>query len=232
MHYGWSSHYLQTLERGNYTFQITKEESSYLAVMPMIGEVFGAIPAGIIVDLIGRKKSLIYSCMPFIASWLLIGCASSVMPMTIGRFIAGFSDGMLLTIVPMYLGEIASPKTRGLLSSLCPVSIVVGVLIEYNLGAKLALDVSAFVSILLPATFLTTFCWMPESPYYFFMNGKEEEARRSLEVLRGYENVEDDFGRISSAVKDQNDNRGKLFDLVTIKSNRKGLLICAGEYRH
>lgn len=229
MHYGWSSHYLPILEKGNYTFQITKEESSYLAVLPMIGEIFGAIPAGIIVDLIGRKKSLIFSCMPFIASWLLIGFASSVVPMALGRFIAGISDGMLLTIVPMYLGEIAAPKSRGLLSSLCPVSIVVGVLIEYILGARLPLDVAAFLSISLPTFFLLTFCWMPESPYYFFMSGKQEKARKCLEALRGYENVNEDFERISSAVKDQSDDKGKLFDLFTVKSNRKGLLICAGE---
>lgn len=228
MHYGWPSHYLPVLESGNYTFQITSEESSYLAVTPLVGAIFGAFLAGFIVDIVGRKRLVVCSALPFVSSWLFVGFASSSDLMFVGRFIAGFFDGISFTAVPMYLGEIAEPKTRGLLASVCPVSIVFGILLINILGAYLPLDTVAFVSVIFPVLLLS-FSFMPESPYFYLIRGKLNEARQSLQALRGYENVTEELNRISTAVQEQNENKGKFLDLFTVKSNRKGLLITLGE---
>lgn len=228
MHYGWPSPFLPILEKGNYTFQITSNESSFLAVSPLIGAIFGALGTGMIVDFAGRKRLVVYSSLPFIASWLFIGLASSPTFMFIGRFMAGVSDGLSFIAVPMYLGEIAEPKTRGLLASVCPVSIVFGILLINILGSFLPLDTVAFISIIFPVLLLLIFSWMPESPYFYLMRGKVKEARQSLQKLRGCDDVTEELNRISTAIKEQNENKGKFIDLFREKSNRRGLLITLG----
>lgn len=228
MHYGWPSPYLPVLQKGNYTFQITSEESSYLTVIPLIGAICGASGTGLIIDVVGRKKLLVYSSIPFIVSWLLVGVATSSTLMFVGRFIAGVFDGLSFTAVPMYLGEIAEPKTRGLLASVCPVSIVFGILLINILGTYLPLDTVAFISTSFPLLLLLTFSWMPESPYFYLMRGKLKEATHSLQALRGYEDVTEEFNRISTAVKEASESKGKFLGLFTVRSNRKGFLITLG----
>lgn len=48
--------------------------------------------------------------------------------------LGGLGGGLSFATVPMYLGEIAEPQIRGLLSSLCPVFVVMGILLINVLG--------------------------------------------------------------------------------------------------
>lgn len=130
----------------------------------------------------------------------------------------------------MYLGEIAEPKIRGLLASVCPVCIVFGILLINLLGAYLPLDTVAFLATTLPILLLITFPWMPESPYFYLMKGREEEARKSLQIFRGVDDVTVELNRMSKAVKEQHENKGSFFDLFRVKSNRKGMIITLGLY--
>ncbi|CAG9819295.1 unnamed protein product [Phaedon cochleariae] len=228
MHYGWPSPYIPVLRSGNYTFQITSEEGSWLTVIPLIGAITGAFVTALIVDRLGRKKLIIFSSIPFLASWLMVGFAKSSSWMFVGRFLAGAADGLSFTAVPMYLGEIAEPRIRGLLASACPVLIVFGILLINILGSCLPLDTVAFIGTAIPIFLLLTFSWMPESPYFYLMRGNEKEARKSLQKFRGRSNVEAELRRMSKAVIEQNETRGSFLDLLRIRSNRKGLIITLG----
>ncbi|KAJ8960111.1 hypothetical protein NQ317_005749 [Molorchus minor] len=192
MHYGWPSPFGPILTNGTYTFSISSEENSWLTVIPLIGAIIGAFVTGQIVDIFGGKKLIIFSSLPFVVSWLMVGFAKSSVLMFIGRFLAGAADGLSFTAVPMYLGEIAEPSIRGLLACVCPVCIVLGLLLINICGAYLPLDTTAFVSTALPVLLLITFPWMPESPYFHLIKGDVEAARRSLRTFRGTEDV--DFG--------------------------------------
>lgn len=231
MHYGWPSPYLPVLESGNYTFQVSSEESSYLAIMPLVGEIFGAVIILLLIDIAGRKKLIVLSSIPTIFAWLFIGFSTKIPLMFFGRFLAGFCDGITYTAVPMYLGEIASPKTRGFLASLCSASLVLGILFIYILGAYVQLDTTAFISTSLPVILLLTSSYIPESPYFHMMKGNESKAKQCLETLRGVSDVSDELARISIAVKEQNEQKGKFRDLFSSNSTRKGLLICICKYK-
>ncbi|CAG9770634.1 unnamed protein product [Ceutorhynchus assimilis] len=228
MHYGWTSPSLPILLSGNYTFTISSEEGSWLVVAPLLGAILGAFITGMIVDIFGRKKLVILSSVPFLFSWLFIAWAKSSVLMFVGRFMAGMTDGLSFTAVPMYLGEIAEPKIRGLIASVCPVCIILGILLINIFGSFLSITTTAYVGTIAPILLLVTFIWMPESPYFYLMRGKVEDARRSLQVFRGTEDVQVELERISEAVRKQNDNRGKCMDLLTVKSNRQAIIIAFG----
>lgn len=229
MHYSWSSPYIPVLENGNYTFRITSEESSVLVVLPLIGEMIGALLIAFIVDVFGRKKMLISSALLSMIVWFLYGIASSPSLMYIERLMSGIFLALAYLVVPMYLGEIASPRARGFLVTINGISGALGELIMYVLGAFVTLNKSAFISMSIPAILLLIFPWMPESPYSYLMHGKEEKARLCLQALRGQEGVTVEFLRISNAVKEQNRIKRKCFDLFIGKSNRKALAIGLGK---
>lgn len=64
---------------------------------------------------------------------------------------------------------------------------------------------------------------VPESPYYLLMNDREDEARRSLMLLRSSNDVEDELKSLKVAVDRQTQEKSKFSKVFTSKSNRKAL---------
>lgn len=231
MHGGWTSPYLPILRHGNYTFNISAEESSNVATICPIGGIFGASAFFLMVDRVGRKNIIMYSSLVIAISWMFIGFATSVTPIMIGRFVGGACAAVLTCVLPMYMGEIAEPKTRGFLTSLCSVSIVISSLLINIFGALFSLDTAAFIIAAIPLLVLLIFPSMPESPYSYLMLGKVREAKRSLQILQGLQDVAEELDRIGSAVLEQNRTGGRVSELFTVRSNRKAFIIALGKYK-
>ncbi|EFA00434.1 facilitated trehalose transporter Tret1 [Tribolium castaneum] len=226
MHYGWPSPSLPILERlENSTLTMNHSEGSWMAVMPLLGALIGSLLAATVVDILGRKRAILLTCFPFFAAWIMIAFSQSLTVLYIARFIAGIADGWAFTAVPMYIGEIADPKIRGLLGSGVSSSWIFGILLINAIGSYLSITITALVSSIVPVLTLLTFVWMPESPYYLVMRGHKEEAKCNLQRLRGLEDVDSELTRVSLAVKAQTQNSGKFLDLFVTKSNRKAVYI-------
>ncbi|XP_023310089.1 facilitated trehalose transporter Tret1-like [Anoplophora glabripennis] len=225
MYYGWPSPSLPKLREGDSGLTITDGEGSWMAVMPLLGGILGALIVGVTVDILGRKKTIILTTFPFFAGWIMVAFCKSAVLLYMARFLAGVADGWAFTAVPMYIGEIADPRIRGLLGSGVSVTWIFGILLINVIGSYLSVTVTALVSSLLPVLTLVTFIWMPESPYYLLMRGKTNEAKKSLQILRGLGDVDSELNRLTVAVKEQTSNSGKFLDLFTVKSNRKAVFI-------
>ncbi|XP_031356961.1 facilitated trehalose transporter Tret1-like [Photinus pyralis] len=228
MHYGWTSPSLPQLQHPNSTLPVTDDEGSWMAVAPLGGATLGAIFSWFILDVIGRKRGVLLTAAPFFASWLMVAYAKSVWVLLVARFIAGIGDGLAFCSVPMYLGEIADAKIRGLLGSSCSIMWIFGMLLINIIGAYTSIKVAALISSVFPVVLAATFVWMPESPYYLIMKGRVNEAKESLRIFKRSRIVEDELGRLFNAVQLQNTNTGKFLDLFTVGSNRRALLIVMG----
>ncbi|KAF2884949.1 hypothetical protein ILUMI_21226 [Ignelater luminosus] len=223
MHYGWPSPSLPQLLNNSSTILITSEEGSWIAVMPLIGSICGSLISVLILDVIGRKRAILLSCIPHLVAWIMIAYAKSVAVIISARFIAGISDGLVLCALPMYLGEIANARVRGALGSSVSVMRIFGTFLINIIGSYLSISTTAIVSSILPLLCLFTFAWMPESPYYLIMKENVQQAGRNLKMLRCTDNVEADLERMAKAVKEQNENTKRYLDLFTVKANRKAL---------
>ncbi|KAK5640548.1 hypothetical protein RI129_011359 [Pyrocoelia pectoralis] len=228
MHYGWSSPSLPILQDPSSTLPVTNDEGSWLAVMPLIGASIGSLIGSVILDRIGRKKAVLLTGIPFFSAWLMVAFARTVPVLLFARFLAGIGDGLAFCAIPMYLNEIADPEIRGFIGSSCAITLILGMLLINIIGSYTSIRSAALVSSIVPVLLMMTFAWMPESPYYFIMQGDEEEARRSLKTLKGTDDVNDELARLSAAIKTQNTDTGKFLDLFTVKSNRKAGLIVMG----
>lgn len=85
----WTSPVLDQLKNENSTVHATESECTWIASFLPIGALFGAIPAGIMADKIGRRGAAIAITIPFIVSWLLTVFAKNVLMLYIARFLIG-----------------------------------------------------------------------------------------------------------------------------------------------
>lgn len=155
----------------------------------------GALFAATIVDMIGRKRAILATALPFFIAWIMVAFAETVLMLYLARFLAGIADGFTFTVVPMYIGEIADPKVRGMLGSSCSVTWIAGFLVINVIGSYLSIKTAALVSSIVPGFLFLTFLWMPESPYYLLMRSRPEDARKSLQRLKKSEDVSEDLNR-------------------------------------
>lgn len=103
--------------------------------------------------------------------------------------------------------------------------MILGVLLAYCIVPFVPIWASSTVGAAFVVIQALSFLLMPESPYYQLMKGKRDSARKSLRWLRRRDDVEEELNEIESAVKRQEEERGRPQDLILIPSNRKAMLI-------
>lgn len=185
-------------------WNLSAKLQGYLVAIVMVGCFLGAFMNGFLADRIGRKKLL-----GLIGLVYLIGCiccSNSVdINMLIGaRIINGFACGVANAIVPMYLSEISPQKSRGLFASLYQLSFTIGILIAYLVGFIFSSSASwraMFLAGAVPAIILLIlYKFLPESPRWLMLKGREDEARGVFAKIENSEETEKQITEIKSSV--------------------------------
>lgn len=74
---------------------------------------------------------------------------------------------------------------RGALGSFTAIFLALGVLVAYVIGAFTEWDELAWILAAFPILLFGCMWFMPETPLWLLSKGREEEARKSLQFLRG-----------------------------------------------
>ncbi|EFN69767.1 Sugar transporter ERD6-like 16 [Camponotus floridanus] len=226
-YFGWASPSLPILLQGKdetYPVRLTSEEASWVASLLMLGAMTGSIICAFIVNIIGRKNTMLFAAVPSIISWLMIAFATSSWELYISRFLAGLSTGFTYTITPLYIGEISPANIRGNFGSMLTVISKIGTTLEYVIGPFLSVKHLALVSLIGPCLFFVIFVWLPESPYHLMRRNAKEKALNSLVQLRGKEDVHEEIDTIERSVKIDLANKSNLRELFCIPANRRALI--------
>ncbi|KAL6101379.1 uncharacterized protein ACO6RY_16637 [Pungitius sinensis] len=158
-----------------------------------IGGLLGSVIVGMLVTRFGRKGTVVNTTvLVFIAS-LLMGfsrnCGSPEM-IIVGRFITGIHSGISLSVVPMYLGEIAPKNLRGFLGLVPSIFIGTGVFTAQILGLHELLGKEEhwplFLSVVAVPTFIQLMLlpWFPESPRYLLI--EKHNVHATITALKWY----------------------------------------------
>lgn len=119
-----------------------------------------------------------------------------------GRSIQGFCVGLTTLTLPIYLGETIQPEVRGTLGLLPTTIGNVGILFCYILGSYIDWKILAAIGAFLPLPFLVFMWFIPETPRWYISKGRYQDARTSLQWLRGGKtDVQDEFYEIESNYK-------------------------------
>ncbi|EGP85220.1 unnamed protein product [Zymoseptoria tritici ST99CH_1A5] len=172
--------------------KLSSSNTSLITSILSAGTFFGAIMAGDISDMIGRKWTIIAGCAIYIVGVILQMASTGRDLLVAGRAIAGVGVGFESAIVILYMSEICPRKVRGALVSGYQFCITIGLLLAacVNYGVQNRGDTGEYR---IPIGI--QFAWglilggglffLPDSPRYFVKRGRVEQARQALARVRG-----------------------------------------------
>ncbi|KAG0338055.1 hypothetical protein BG004_007382 [Podila humilis] len=163
-----------------------------------LGALAGGLIGGTVQNVYGRLRTMFISNIFFILGALLLGLTGHQAQFIVGRIIIGFACGLGGVVAPTYVGEISTIKGRGTMGTMFQLLIVCGILISNLIG--LGLSTPPLWRILLAINGIPALIQvfvlpsMVESPRYLVSKNRVEEARSSLQKLRGADaNIESEF---------------------------------------
>ncbi|EXJ84067.1 hypothetical protein A1O3_04734 [Capronia epimyces CBS 606.96] len=153
------------------------------------GAAFGAIFQGWLADWIGRKNSFAVAALSSLVGSALFAGSVDVPMLVVCRFINGFGLGILLSLVPLYIAEVAPPRHRGAMASFTAVGFAGGYFISAWVGYACYFAKSLTVQWRLPLALavvgpifvMAGVWWLPESPRYLSWKNRNDEA---WEIIR------------------------------------------------
>ena len=172
----------------------------------LIGSILGVAVAGMLSDFLGRKKTMLISALMFSVS--AIGCAvcADFTQLVIYRIIGGVGIGIVSIVSPIYISEVAPAHVRGTMVSFYQLFITIGFLLAYLVNFLIlrgaALDSSApelgarmfnneywrgmlGCETIPDLLFLVVIFFIPESPRWLIVKGRDGEASEILQRIYG-----------------------------------------------
>ncbi|KAH8257983.1 hypothetical protein KR038_003611 [Drosophila bunnanda] len=204
---GWSSPVEAMITKSyDYGFPITTSQFGWISSLLTLGATVICIPIGFSIDWIGRRPTMLALIPPYMVGWVLMIWANNVAMLYCGRFILGMCGGAFCVTAPMYCTEISQTALRGTIGAFFQLLIVSGVFYGYLVGAFLPLDTINILCAILPLIFAIVHYFMPESPVYLAIKGRNEDAAAALQWLRGKNaNIDDELKEIMEETQRQND---------------------------
>lgn len=203
-------------------FSLSKLELGWSVASLALAATIAMLVAGPLSDKFGRKPLLSAAAVLFGLSAVFSALATSFPALVAARIIGGFGVGMALIIAPMYIAEISPAAHRGRMVSFNQLNIVMGISVAFftnylilQLGKSQA-DWAISLHIaewnwrwmlgleLLPAV-LYFFClyFVPESPRWLVMQGRNAEALKILSLVSGPDQASKDIGEIALSLKNE-----------------------------
>ncbi|CAG9833445.1 unnamed protein product [Diabrotica balteata] len=209
-------------DKGNY--DITEEEASYFSFLNATGPVLLSVFISKLCDTLGRKKTLMLSAIPHAITWIMKAFCTNINALYAARALGSLGDTFMYNSLPMYIGEVCTPRVRGVWGNGLICALYLGLFTINTIGAYCSIKLTALICLVFPIVFFILFYFMPESPYYYTIKGNDEAAKESLKWLRGSDNIEEEFAKLKDNVNKQMAEPSSWKDVLTVESNRKACL--------
>lgn len=110
----------------------------------------------------------------------------------VGRFLLGFSNGFYTTYSAIYMGEAAPASLRGPIVGMIMFQVsfgaLIGILVDNYMATNftpLSYQVPLAVTAAVPVIVSIGIIFLPETPRYYIMRGKQDQAAAAIRKLRG-----------------------------------------------
>ena len=186
-------------------FGLSEMSKGWYVGCALVGSIIGVAVAGLMSDYLGRKITLLIAAVLFSVS--AIGCCLCVgfNDLVIYRIVGGMGIGIVSIVSPMYISESSPAKIRGTMVALYQLAITLGLLLAYlvNFIILSGSDSASFSSPWLQKIFssemwrgmlgsesvVTVFFliiafFIPESPKWLMLKGKEDRAMSVFRRLK------------------------------------------------
>ena len=201
-------------------FSLSKIQLGWAVSSLALTATLGMMLSGPLSDRLGRRPVLQIAALLFAVSAVASAVAPSFLLLVIARMIGGLGVGAALIVAPMYIAEMAPPRSRGRLVSFNQLNIVIGIsaaffsnyliltlgesgaewvqslrLAEWNwrwmLGVEALPAIVYFFALLL----------VPESPRWLAMRGRDGEALHVLERVSDRTAASSELEAVKSSIE-------------------------------
>ena len=124
-----------------------------------------------------------------------------------GRLIIGVTGGIMTTVVPIYMAEIAPARARGILGALNNLNLILGIVAGLTLGIRHLMGTSELwnwslgLNVPMGAANAAFLAFSPESPKFLILTkGRLQQGRQALLRLHGTDKVYLDMTYIMSDI--------------------------------
>nr|XP_018916620.1 PREDICTED: facilitated trehalose transporter Tret1-like isoform X1 [Bemisia tabaci] len=177
-----SSTLLPQLKAKDSIIHVTPEEETWIASLGILMAPIASVVVGPTIDLIGRKKGLLFFYLDMGVGFTIIACATEVWHIYVGRCVCSFAIGMEVAAV-VYFAETCTKKQRSVLLSIISASFTFGVSLTYFVGGYLPWNVASGVFALGCFLYFLIQLLAPESPAWLYKKGDIDASKRSLQRL-------------------------------------------------
>lgn len=229
---GWSSPikgFLVNSTNPEYDFEISGADFSWIGSMVTLGAAMVCLVIGTVIQMLGRKLTMLLLVIPFTIGWALVTWATNLSMLFVGRFLLGISGGAFCVAAPTYTAEIAQADIRGTLGSYFQLMLVIGVLFSYIVGSNSTVFTLNLICAAIPLVFGAIFVFMPETPVYLISKGRKEAAAKSLKWLRGSDyDYSAELADLQAQYESEQKNKVSLVAALSRRSTIKAMFISLG----
>jgi sugar porter (SP) family MFS transporter len=187
--------FIDAVEGVSGTSSLSDSHTSLVVSILSCGTFFGALIAGDVADIIGRKWTVILGCFIYmlgVVIQMITGLGDALGAIVAGRLIAGVGVGFESAVVILYMSEICPRKVRGALVAGYQFCITIGIMLASCVvyATKERTDTGAY-----RIPIAVQFAWaiilggglmfLPDSPRYFVKKANLPAATDALARLRG-----------------------------------------------
>ncbi|KAK7869841.1 hypothetical protein R5R35_008058 [Gryllus longicercus] len=212
---------------------VSLEDSTWLATLLTITGIPVAPLVAVACERWGRKSVGYLTGALHVFSNLLPAFSLTIEALYVSRSLLGWACAFGFIFTPLYIREISDDETRGPLGVLMTIVINVGVLAVYVIGTYCSVVTTSWLCALPAVLFLVLLFWLPETPVYLLMKGREDEARSALVFLRGPRyDVQAEVDCVNESLRSMKANvpggPSILKELFTSKASRRAGIIMIG----
>jgi sugar porter (SP) family MFS transporter len=165
-------------------FHLSDSGLGFTVATALIGTIAGALVAGKLADMFGRKKLLFAIGVLYLLGALGTALTTDHTIFMMFRFLGGVGVGAASVCAPIYTAEVAPPALRGRLVGLVQFNIVLGILLAYGSNAIIAavtppdVDWRWMLGVMAvpAAVFLALLFTVPETPRWLLSVGRDQEG--------------------------------------------------------
>ncbi|CAG4932776.1 unnamed protein product [Parnassius apollo] len=225
---GWSAPIIPKLQDPDQTplpELITELQVSWIGSLLYVGAIVGPYIPSYLSNIIGRKPCLFFGGILNLTAIILIVTTKNVAMVFAIRIISGLGMGMVTVSNLVYVGEIASTNIRGILLTSTSIVGIFGTLAAYSIGPFVSYVATGYFALAINLIHVAGILFIPESPVYYAIKGKQTEAKKTLRFLGRL----DDLDNVFESVRGTNPNEGHSWKawikIFTVKANRWSLFI-------
>jgi sugar porter (SP) family MFS transporter len=169
------------------SFALSTRMEEVVVSVVLVGAMSGALAGGAIADRIGRRSTLLWGGGIFLAGSLLAPASPNAFTLIVARALLGVAIGFTSVTAPVYVSELAPPRSRGMLIGLYQFALTLGIaladLVGYWLASQHAWRLMFGLGALPAILFVILLLTLPESPRWLFAQNRISEAESVLHAF-------------------------------------------------